>query len=169
MLNVVYKQKNGTVSKALPEHFTGYAISKYSESINSIVEYSNGNSIGTIKFRPTKKPVIFTVKYAGYNEMRYTNGKILNIWNQDGRRMEGESRCFSVDGQLESIDFYHKGNKVTHDIQTFLSTDKSLIDYKFGEDDIFNLYMMYGSRFKIYNEYKMDSKYFDEVAEFCLK
>lgn len=169
MLKVVYKQKDGTEFNSLPESFTGYMISKYEISTHSIIEYRNGEIIGNITFRPTKTPVIFTVEYNGYNEMRYTNGKILTVWNQNGKIMEGECRKFSADGDLTGIEYYHKGNKVTQDIQSFLGTDKPLKDYRFGEDDIFNLYMLYGSKFKFYNEYKRDSKYFDEVANFCLK
>lgn len=168
MLKVVYKQKDGTESKSVPESFTGYMVSKYEFSTHSIVEYSNGKQIGTIKFRPTKTPVIFTVAYDGYNEMRFANGKVLCVWNQDGAILEGEHRSFSTDGTISGVEFFHKGTRVTQDIQTFFSTDQLLKDYKFGEDEVFNLYMMYGSKFKFYNEYKWDSKYFDEVANFCL-
>lgn len=175
MQEVIYKQKDGMVihSDTLPEYFTGYKITKDHERLSSVLEYTDGKILGHIKYRPTKTPVIFSVVYGCYNEGRYNNGSVNRVFCTDSNsRFNGEFIKFSMNGEIEEKRYYSDSDDVTQDIKSFIGFNgdiESFKYYKFKEDELFNIYMLYGSKFKLYNEYKMDSSYFDDVTKFCLK
>jgi len=178
MNEVKYKKKDGTFiqsfNKQVPENFTGYKISKDYNKISSIREYLNSHEIGNIKFRPTKIPVVFTVSYEnGYRETRYSNGNIQHAFNRnsDGM-MYGESRTYDSGGVLVGRTYHYEHKNVTEDIKSFIGYtggDMNFVDYQFGEDEIFNIYMRYGSKFKFFNEYRIDKSIIDDIAKFCIE
>lgn len=177
MNEVRYKQKDGTFlesfNKQVPDHFTGYKIIKDYNKISSISEYNKGQEIGIIGFRPTRNPVIFSVKYGGYNDTRYNNGSVCSTchWDYNGK-LNGEYRKLTIQGDIHTIKYFHNSIDVTEDIKTYIGFNDnidSFKNYKFTEEEIFSLYMMYGSLFKFYNEYRINSSFFDDIVKFCLK
>lgn len=177
MQEVIYKQKDGCEvdinNDKVPLYFTGYKITRDFDKLSNVVEYECGKAIGNIHYRPTKTPVIFEVHYTGYNETRYNNGNVNVVYYSDhNTRFNGEYRKYDINGDLETVRYYHDSTNVTEDLKSFIGfkgDNESFKFYKFKEDEVFNIYMLYGSKFKFYNEYKRDSKYFDEVTKFCLK
>lgn len=177
MQEVIYKQKDGCVvdinDVKVPLYFTGYKITKDFDKLSNVVEYESGKAIGNIHYRPTKTPIIFEVRYKGYNETRYNNGNVNVVYCTDhNSRFYGEYRKFDINGNLQTVKYYQDSNDVTEDLKSFIGfkgDNDALKFYKFKEDEVFNIYMLYGSKFKFYNEYKRDSSYFDEVTKFCLK
>ena len=174
MQKVNYKQKDGTVHTDMPKYFTGYKITRDYERISNIVEFNQGNKVGFIKFRPTQTPVIFSVSYGDYYEDRYNDGSVNHIYNQDNHtgQLNGEFRKYDTNGEMLMLRYYHESIDITEDIKSFIKfngTHESFMTYKFAEDEVFNLYMLYGNKFKFYNEFKRDSSYFTDVMKFCLK
>ncbi|AZU98033.1 hypothetical protein SEPL_334 [Salmonella phage SE_PL] len=176
MNEVTYKQKDGTLiknSNELPQYFTGYKISKDYNKLSSITEFDKGTEIGRISFRPTQQPVIFSVKYGGYSEERYNNGNVNSVYYTDhNARIYGEYRKYTINGELKTVKYFSDSSDVTEDIKSFIGftgDNDSFKTYKFAEDEVFNLYMMYGSKFKFHDEYRIDSSKFDDIMRFCLK
>lgn len=177
MQEVIYKQKDGnfinSTDDKIPLHFTGYKVTNDFDRISNIMEYVSGRPIGTIHFRPTKTPVIFSVSYNGYHEDRYNNGRISTIYFTNHEcRFYGEYRKFNINGDVQEVRYYQDSNDVTEDVKLFVEykgDSSEFKNYQFAEDELFNLYMFYGNQFKFYNEYKYEPNYFDEIAKFCLK
>ena len=93
------------------------------------------------------------------------------VYYTDHSGIQGEYKRYDVNGGVLNTKYYYDNKDITDEIKSFIGfkEDQSFKLYKFAEDELFNLYMRYGNKFKLYNEYKLDSKYFDEVSEFCLQ
>lgn len=177
MNEVTYKQKDGTVFKPndneVLDCFTGYKITKDFNKLSNIIEFNEGNPVGKISFRPTQQPVIFSVKYGGYSEERYNNGNINTVYYTDHyNRVQGEYRKYEVSGELKTVRYYSNSTDVTEDIKSFIGfkgDSESFNTYKFAEDEVFNIFMLYGSHFKLHDEYRINSVEFDDIMRFCLK
>lgn len=177
MNEVKYKMKDGTFiesyNQQVPVNFTGYKIRKDYNKISSIREYLNSQVIGVINFRPTIVPVIFSARYGNYQETRYSNGNIMSVCNIDSYSMlNGEAIRYNVNGVINNKSYHYENQNVTDEIRSsvgFNGSDVDFINYKFGEDEIFNIYMRYGSKFKFYNEYRIDKSIIDGIAKFCLE
>jgi hypothetical protein len=177
MNEVKYKMKDGTFiesnNQQVPANFTGYKIRKDYNKISSIHEYLNSQVIGVINFRPTIVPVIFSARFGNYQETRYSNGNIMTVCNIDSYSMlNGEAIRYNVNGVINNKTYHYEHKNVTEDIKSFIGYtggDMNFVDYQFGEDEIFNIYMRYGSKFKFFNEYRIDKSIIDDIAKFCIE
>lgn len=173
MTLITYKDLTGNTVD-LTESFTGFEIKKEYGKFSSIVEYSNGDMKGTITFRPTKIPVIFSVKYGNYREERYSHGGVSAVYSVNNEnKLTGEYRRYNSDGSLKEVRFYNSGEEVTQDIMLFLNfngTEKEFTTiHNLGEDERFNIWMQYGGFFKFIHEYSYNSIQFNKNVEYCLE
>lgn len=170
---IEYKNHQGIKNSSLEVSYTGFAIRKEFNKVHSITEYVSGNPIGVITFRPTQIPVVFSVQYGNYNEERYNHGGISSIYitNQDCR-LYGEYRKYLSNGSLDVVKYFNNNHEVTAEIMDFVQfkgSEKEFNEYKFAEDEYFNLCLRYGSYFKFTSEYNYSPKYFDEIVLYCLQ
>lgn len=175
MTSIQYKDLTGNTytPKEVSYHFTGYEIKKEHEKLSYITEYLNGEVLGTISFRPTKIPVIFSINYGQYREERYNHGgvRVIYLTNQDAR-LFGEYRRFSSTGELIEVRYYMDSTEVTTDIMNFVNfggSNEEFNDYQFGEDEHFNICMKYGAYFKFINEYDYNPQRFNDIVAYCLQ
>lgn len=153
--------------------FSGFEIKTEYNKVSSITEFNEGEVLGTISFRPTKTPVIFSVKYGNYREERYSHGGVSAIWHSNAdNKINGEYRRYSTDGTLHEVRYFTDGKEVTTDIMKFIGytgSTEEFINYKFGEDEKFNIWLQYGSYFKFINECEYDPNHFNGIVQYCLK
>jgi hypothetical protein len=173
MTKTIYKDLEGTKSDSKPNKFTGYEIQEDYGRVSFVIEYLDGEVLGTITFRPTKTPVIFFVKYGNYREERYNHGGISCVYTEHYNcRLYGEYRKYSTIGSLIDVQYYNDGELVTNDIMKFVNFSGSTSDFKmyeFGEDEHFNICMQYGAYFKFINEYIYSPERSNQIVEYCLK
>lgn len=171
------KQYKDLTGKSLDEvhlaSFTGYEIKREYSKPSFITEYLDGEVLGTISFRPTKLPVIFSVKYGNYREERYNHGGISSryVVNKDGK-LSGEYTRYTSAGVLTEVRYFNDSKEVTADIKSFVNfsgSNEEFMQYEFGEDEHFNIYMQYGAYFKFLDEYDYVPKRFDDIVACCLQ
>ncbi|EON7637371.1 hypothetical protein FOI42_RS03550 [Escherichia coli] len=169
---IIYKSKEFEVLEEFDrDSFDGYKIVKEKGTINHIVEYMGGVELAKITCRPTKNPVIFSVRYGHYGEERYNSNTVSRKFHVVDGKLEGESRQYSVLGLPLSVKYFHQGHDVTIEIMDFIGFNGTVDDFNFyvlAEDEAFNIMMKYGSRFKFLYEYNLDSKLFDNILQNCL-
>lgn len=169
-----YKDLTGTISDSVDlNNFTGYEIKKEYSKVSYITEYLDGEVLGTISFRPTMAPVIFSVKYGSYREQRYNHGGISSryVVNKD-EKLSGEYERYGLTGTLDEVRYFNDRIEVTNDIKNFVNfkgPDEEFMTYEFGEDEHFNIYMQYGAYFKFLDEYDYVPKRFDDIVAYCLQ
>lgn len=153
--------------------FTGYEIKKEFKKVSYITEYLDGDVLGTISFRPTMIPVIFSVKYGNYREERYNHGGVSSryVVNKDSK-LCGEYNRYASTGELTEVRYFNDSKEVTTDIMNFVNfsgSNEEFNEYEFGEDEHFNIYMQYGAYFKFLDEYSYNPKRFDDIVQYCLQ
>lgn len=173
-MSIVYKCKttNSTFSTVNLDEFIGYKIQKESDKLSSIIELDKQVIKGTIKYRPTQIPLINTVQYNGYTEERYNNNMIRTIHYTWNNQIYGEYRKYNPNGDLIDKKYYYASEDITNDIMNFIRFTGDTSDFKyyeFQEDELFNVMIRYGSYFKLFDEYNMDSKQFDSITKYCLE
>lgn len=165
---IMYKDINGN-SIEFSNDFTGYEVFKEERKLTEIREYKEGQVIGKIFFRPTTSSIIFSVTYNNYNEDRYNNNKVRMVFftNNNDNICSGEVLKFSPDdSSIVSREFYNNGKDVTEDLYKYINiTEQDKLTHKFTDEEKFNIYMRYGNEFRLYDDYKMDSSYFEKVME----
>lgn len=176
MKQVIYKQKDGTVNnfnpEVIPSTFNGYKITKYYSKPNTVILYESGVEVGNIKLRPTSTPIIWYAQLGSYCEERYSNDKVSTVHYVDNKGIQGQHIRYDIDGNISLIQYYQNSVDITDDVVNFVGYKgdrDSFKNYKFREEEVFNIYMLYGSKFKFYNEYRIESKTFDDILKFCLK
>lgn len=169
MSEYVYKTKDGNVISEKEINFTGYEIKFYKKTVNSITEYSNGIFIGKINFRPTKNPIIYSVQYPPYEEYRYNNNQISKKQHYKNDMLNGECRTYHSNGKLYNINYYNNGKDITNEIIDLLKIKDNITNYILSKEEKFNIMVNYGSNFKFFEEYNIDSNYFDNIMKICLK
>lgn len=152
------------------ESFTGFKITKERNKISYINEFYNGLEVSKISFRPTQTPVIFSVQYGNYKEERYANNEILAKYYTVKDKVSGEYRKYDAYGNVKDVQYFNNGVNCTEEIKSFIGftgTDEEFKYYKFSEDEVFNLMMLYGSNFKFLHEFGIDSNHFDTIVKNC--
>lgn len=164
----MYKSIDGQIYNEIPNNFNGYEIKSENSTTSTIREFKNSEHIGSIVIRPTKIPVIFSVKYQNYREERYNNGVTSCKYYTINNNLNGEYRKYNTSSELTNIKFYYQGNEVTDDIISLLKIKNDLVGYEFSDEEKFNIMVSYGSNFKFFDEYNVCSTTFDKIMKFCL-
>lgn len=172
-VSIVYKSSNFSDCNEPQnyESFSGFQIIRERGKLSYIREVQDGLEITSIKFRPTQIPTILKAQYGNYYEERYNANTISAKCHLVNGEKEGECRKYSPDGICTGVKYYSSGVDVTTEIIDFLNlkcTEQNIHEYTFTEEEEFNLMMKYGSHFKFFYEYNVDSSTFDNIVLNCL-
>lgn len=171
-MKIVYKCKeSGSVLNQVDmSTFNGYIIQvEQLKQINFITEVQNNVILSKIKLRPTKTPLIYRVEYNGHVEYRYNNNNVMCVYYVHDDRRYGEFRKYDVNGELVDRIFYYNDHDITADVMKFIDYQdvNTFKEYKFKDDELFNLMFRYGTLFKFYGESKRESAEFDRIVQYC--
>ena len=172
-VSIVYKSSNFSDCNEPQdfESFSGFQIIRERGKLSYIRELQDGIEITSIKFRPTQIPTILKAQYGNYFEERYNGNTISSKCHLINGDLEGEYRKYSPDGTCIGVKFFCSGVDVTQEIIDFLKLNCTVLtihEYKFTEEEEFVLMVRYGSHFKFYYEYNIDSSTFDNIVLNCL-
>lgn len=173
-MSITYVDLDFNKVKQKDETFSGFVVVRDTGKVSHITEFSNGDELGKISFRPTKEPLIFNIQYRdGYTELRYNNGSVSSVYNTKDNFPCGEYIRYDITGNhVVARVFYFDNMDVTSDIISFIGFSGSYSDfnhYELSEDEIFNITVCYGGSFKFHHEIKRSSSRFDEIVRNCIK
>lgn len=172
-MKIVYKCKDTdkVLTSVDMSTFNGYMIQvENGNKISNITELSNNFVLSKIELRPTKKPLIHKVEYNGHIEYRYNNNNVSSVYYEFNNKKYGEYQKYDLNGVLLDRIFYFDGLDITTEIMQFIGYKNGLTsfkDYKFKEDELFNIMMKYGFYFRFCNDSERESSDFDRINEYC--
>lgn len=126
-----------------------------------IVQLEKSQSTGLeMKFWPSSKVnTINWIKYekTGLNMWYSVAGKLEQTYHEFLGKRHGECYEFCTNSRK----FYYEGTDITNEVLTLIENRE-----EYTKEDKFNIFIKYGSNFKLYDEY-MYHVNLDEIIKFC--
>ena len=164
---IIFKDLEYKVIKYPSTIFSGYKITYQEKHILwKIEKLINNNEEFQIKFWPSKIKEVLNILAINYElQLWYNSKEILDniTFFNEQNQLNGQLIKYK-DGQKDYIRYYDKGINVTEEVLNITENREVLTD-----EDKFNLYVKYGSYFKLYDDYTDYINFLNvpKIIEFC--